>query len=152
MNASFKRRFYAKVNTEPGQGPGGECHEWSASRNESGYGKFSVSRGKWRRAHRVAWFLATGAWPEGMVLHRCDNPPCVRLDHLFLGDERANKADMVSKGRQARGTRLPQARLTPERVIEIRATIGTHVSIGERFGVTASTVGDILRRETWKHV
>lgn len=53
-----------------------------------------------RRAHRLAWELANGPVPAGQfVLHRCDNPPCARPDHLFLGTAADNTADMRSKGR-----------------------------------------------------
>ena len=56
--------------------------------------------GQERRAHRAAWVDANGPISEGMcVLHRCDNPPCVNVDHLFLGTQADNIADMVAKGR-----------------------------------------------------
>ena len=41
-----------------------------------------------------------GEIPIGMnVLHRCDNPPCIKLDHLFLGTCKDNTRDAMSKGR-----------------------------------------------------
>ena len=52
------------------------------------------------RAHRLMWEEVNGPIPEGMVLlHICDNPPCIRLDHLRLGTQAENVADMVAKGR-----------------------------------------------------
>ena len=61
-------------------------------------------RGETAYAHRMAWELEHGPIPGDLwVLHRCDNPPCVRLDHLFLGTHADNMADKVAKGRQARG-------------------------------------------------
>lgn len=68
--------------------------------------KFGYRRVKWRGvhilAHRLAWQLANGPIPDGMrVLHHCDNPACVRPDHLFLGTQLDNIADMKAKGRAA---------------------------------------------------
>ena len=51
-------------------------------------------------AHRWAWMLVHGSIPDGLhVLHRCDNPPCFRPSHLFLGTDADNARDMASKGR-----------------------------------------------------
>jgi len=81
---------------EIGVGVDTPCDEWDGPRDRDGYGR--LSRG--RRAHRVAWEEANGPIPDGMcVLHRCDNPPCRRLDHLFLGTVADNNRDKALKGR-----------------------------------------------------
>jgi hypothetical protein len=75
------------------------CVEFGGARDPKGYGR------KWFRdkvwfAHRVAWVEANGSIPNGMcVLHRCDNPPCINVEHLFLGTKADNLADMRAKGR-----------------------------------------------------
>ena len=59
--------------------------------------------GKWTSlyTHRIAWEAARGPIPEGMVVcHHCDNPPCVNIEHLFLGTQADNLRDMRSKGRE----------------------------------------------------
>lgn len=93
-------RFWAKVNR------GDDCWEWAGGRNQgTGYGFFSV-RSRTIGAHRAAWEVANGPIPAGIdVLHRCDNPPCVRPDHLFLGTHRDNMRDMRAKGRWSNGDR-----------------------------------------------
>ena len=71
-----------------------------------GYGRFKRD-GRTQQAHRIAW----GDVPDGMdVLHHCDNPPCVRRSHLFLGTNSDNVTDMLAKGRQAnqKKTHCPQ--------------------------------------------
>lgn len=75
------------------------CREWMGPRLPSGYGRLSRDGQRWY-VHRWVWTLANGPIPEGMqVCHRCDNPPCFRLDHLFLGTQLDNMHDKVSKGR-----------------------------------------------------
>lgn len=75
------------------------CWLWDGPRFASGYGRASQGSRK-RRAHRVAYELYVAPIPEGMhVLHRCDNPPCVNPDHLFLGTHLDNMKDMERKGR-----------------------------------------------------
>lgn len=79
------------------------CWLWRACLHvEKGYGLFQRGRheGGCVRAHRQAWLLTVGPIPPGMhVLHRCDNPPCVRPGHLFLGTQADNMHDMLTKGR-----------------------------------------------------
>jgi hypothetical protein len=67
-------------------------------------------------AHRRAWELTHGPITDGLhCLHHCDHPPCCNPSHLFLGAPADNVADMVAKGRQARGDRSG-SRLYPERL------------------------------------
>ncbi len=75
------------------------CWEWSAGKSDWGYG--SIHNGVTSvHSHRVSWELHFGKIPKNMhVCHMCDNPGCVRPEHLFLGTAKDNAADMCSKGR-----------------------------------------------------
>lgn len=92
-------RFWDKVDKSA------DCWLWTSAKNMDGYGEMLVGRGsngryKWERAHRMSYRLAIGPIPKGLwVLHRCDNPPCVRPDHLFLGTAADNAHDRDAKGR-----------------------------------------------------
>lgn len=83
------------------------CWEWIGSFYSDGRrGRFS-QRSKWHTASRVAYEIINGPITDGLfVCHRCDNPRCVRPDHLFLGTQADNMADMIKKGRQARGDKV----------------------------------------------
>lgn len=92
-------RFLSKISITD------TCWVWQGSLNNKGYGKIqALISGVWKAsyAHRVAWFLATGEWPKDNVLHKCDNPPCVRFDHLFVGTQTDNMQDAKAKGRLQR--------------------------------------------------
>ena len=81
------------------------CWTWNGGRDKNGYGRFNVRPrlSSLDRTHRVSWVIHFGAIPEGLqICHHCDNPPCVRPDHLFLGTAADNNADKVAKGRQSR--------------------------------------------------
>jgi hypothetical protein len=82
------------------------CVLWTGSRN-GGYGElWAALPGQSNRkvkAHRAAWTVANGQIPPGMqVLHRCDTPPCINPEHLFLGTQADNVRDMDAKGRRGR--------------------------------------------------
>lgn len=90
-----EERFWSAVEK---RGPT-ECWEWKRSRSY-GYGQFKFEGGG-VRAHRYSWQLHNGKKiPNDLhVLHRCDNPPCVNPNHLFVGTPLDNTMDSVRKGR-----------------------------------------------------
>ena len=94
---SLEERFWAKVKKTDG------CWVWTGSAQHNGYGYLHIgdkTNRKPMRAHRVSWELHNGPIPTGLwVLHRCDNPPCVRPEHLWLGDRTDNMRDCAAKGR-----------------------------------------------------
>jgi hypothetical protein len=137
----------------------GECWVWRGSLDAWGYGRMLVDGG-YRRAHRVAWIVANGEPPEGLlVLHRCDNRRCVNPAHLFLGTNAENMADMRAKGRSAgawqRGAQHPCARLTEADVIAIRARRAAgeqQRQLAKAYGVGEGAISQIVRGKTWAHL
>lgn len=133
-----------------------ECWTWTAFRDSNGYGRVAIASGKARLATRVAWFLYYGECPSGGVLHHCDNPPCIRIDHLFTGDQLDNMRDASHKGRTTQGERSASAKLTTAQVLAIRersaAREKTHAALAREYGVSHSTIGDIVGRRRWTHI
>jgi hypothetical protein len=154
-----------------------DCTVWSGPISNRGYGVKHLPRvnGKRRRvsAHRWTWEQANGPIPEGLcVCHRCDNPPCINLAHLWLGTNLDNIRDRTLKGRSARnrnsgpGEANPRHVLTAGQVEEIRVLharegrkllgrprIGiTRAQIAARFGVAVPTVDAVLSGRNWKGV
>lgn len=75
------------------------CLEWTGSKNSKGYGK-RWDGARLQYVHRLTWAESNGPIPDGMVVcHRCDNPSCYRLEHLFIGTQSDNIHDMHRKGR-----------------------------------------------------
>lgn len=136
------------------------CWNWRLCRDKDGYGYFSGSGQT--RAHRFAYTAFRGSVPAGMyVCHTCDNPSCVNPDHLFLGTQADNKADCDRKGRGPLGETHGNSRLTVSAVRDILKNcrpLGAHHSwwsvreFARKYGVDPCTVGDVLKRRTWRHV
>ena len=116
----LSERFWPKVEKTDG------CWLWRGTLNGYGYGRITVDGRRVVGAHVASWLLHHDAPPPGRcVLHRCDNPRCVRPDHLFLGDRADNLLDMWGKARARPHGRTP---LNDAQVQAIRADRGDGLS------------------------
>lgn len=147
--------FWSKVE----RGEPGSCWRWLGRIVHGWYGDFVTKvDGKWRHftAHRVAWELVNGPIPEGMqVCHRCDNPACCNPAHLFLGTQRDNEQDKISKGRRhsSAGEDSGVAVLTVQQVIEIRRLVNedglAHQAVADRYGIDRAHTRRIAKGLAW---
>lgn len=128
------------------------CLEWTAGKSKKGYGKLQVGSKHWR-AHRLSYHLTNPNTDITQldICHSCDNPSCINPNHLFAGTRQDNIADMVSKGRQAKGEKIGRAKLTKEEVETIRrfSTLYSQRKLGKMFNVHHKTIGRILCKKTW---
>lgn len=141
--------FWSRVNKNgsiPAHMPHlGKCWEWTGtSRDKHGYGDFHGSR-----SHRVSWELANGTIPNGLwVLHKCDNPKCIRPEHLFLGTPYDNTDDMIKKGRQKR-------KFSDSEIIAIRKRYiagENSIRLAKEYGVNQSVISRIINFKIYKYV
>jgi hypothetical protein len=144
-------RFPTRYVPEPNSG----CWLWLGGLTTSGYGHF------WNGtrsvlAHRHAYEKLRGTVPAGLyVLHRCDVRCCVNPDHLFLGTNEDNMADMASKGRRrgiTAGEDDGRAKLTAEDVRSIRESSLGLTKIAHQYGLNRSHVYAIRAKKVWVHV
>lgn len=139
----------SKVNPETG------CIEWTGTTHrETGYGSTRIN-GKSTGTHRAAWIAANGQIPDGLhVLHKCDVRHCINPDHLFLGTNDDNVADMVAKGRNVivRGEQKGNSKLNDELVRRIRVDCRTHREIADELGVGHTIIGLVKQQKIWRHV
>lgn len=108
-----------------------------------------------------------GEIPPGMwVLHKCDNPPCVRPDHLFLGNAYANTHDSIQKGRHVDPPTLygelnGLSKLTQHQVNVIKerckglpprrkGRVAFKTALAREFGIDLSQVNNIIAERQWK--
>lgn len=133
------------------------CHEWQGYCDKDGYGRFRFG-GKKQRSNRVMWLLIHGEIPDNLfVLHHCDNPKCVNIDHLWLGTHLDNMADRNKKNRQAHtvGNMNNSAKLTEKDVKEIRLLLRSGIfqeTIAKEFNVTQQLISRIRNKKAWKHL
>lgn len=130
------------------------CWEWTGNKTHDGYGLFRIGgkAGVLRGAHRVSVMLSAGSLSESqVVMHSCDNPGCVRPDHLIVGTTRKNNADAAAKGRYA--TRHQRLRYDEiEKVRKAFAMGESKSSIARRIGVGRGAVTNLLLGKTYSDV
>lgn len=150
-------RFWAKVQKMGDD----DCWVWTASLDKDMYGKFRLSENGKKidiRAHVYSWQLFSGRpVPKGVqVCHSCDHPYCVNPRHLFLGTTQDNTKDRNEKGRDAKGEKNGQSKLTVEKVKLIRELYATgnytKQQLSDQFGVARSVIYNVVTRRRWKHV
>lgn len=133
------------------------CWLWRGSTDKDGYGVFKAEHDGvlYQKAHRFSFALHKGHPPFGLhVCHSCDNPQCVRPDHLFLGTSAENMADKMAKGRHRwmRGEDAGHAILTEDQARSVIGDARPYAQIAADYGVTASAIGDIKNRKSWRHL
>jgi hypothetical protein len=132
------------------------CWLWQTDGAYQWYGAFYLN-GRTEKAHRIAWFLATGEWPERHVLHTCDVPACVNPGHLYLGGPPENTRDKLLRRRNNPpiGERARHAKLTALDIPVIRARRAageTFRAIAADYPIGLSAVQAIVSRQSWMHV
>ena len=147
-SSRIETRFFDRVRITDG------CWEWVAA-DRARYGEIWV---KYRVMHTHVWsweFFNGRKVPEGLwVLHRCDNPPCVRPEHLYVGDCRQNSRDMVERGRQGETGK----KLTKTAVRELRLRLaaegryygsGGDERLAAELGISVGTIAGIRSGKLW---
>jgi hypothetical protein len=147
-----QERFWGKVDITTDK----NCWLWQGCPSTRGYGRFSF-RGYNYKAHRVAYFLATGRIDnELMVLHKCDVRLCCNPRHLYQGDAKQNTQDALQRGHHTRvfGESNGKTKLTEGQVKLIRKSykrgLVTQKSLALRYGVGETTIYYICTGERWK--
>lgn len=152
---SLAERFARKCDASGGPDA---CHRWLGAPDRHGYGSIRrAGRGsKNDRAHRVAAELAGRPIPVGLeARHLCGNRWCVNAKHIVPGTTADNAADRIAMGRNPKGETHPRARLTEEKVAEMRRLFLSGVAtadIAARFEVNVATAYHAIRGFSWAHV
>jgi hypothetical protein len=130
--ADLCKRFFSKVRKTS------TCWVWLGAKNKNGYGSFRLS-GQATTAHRAAYLLFCGPLTDGQVVrHSCDNPPCVRPNHLLSGSQKENILDAVERGRH----KAPPLhfKLTDSQVEAIRQSSLKTGKLAAKYGVSANHI------------
>jgi hypothetical protein len=148
MSTTISERLWAKIDR---RGPD-DCWLWTASKTPRGYGQLAIGDHIPARAHRLAFREGGVEIPPGMlVLHSCDTPACCNPRHLRIGTQADNIKDAVARGRNPRGERHGNARLTAAQVDAIRCARGrSQRALAADFGVSRITIRRVLARQTWR--
>jgi len=129
------------------------CWEWTGTRNGYGYGIFLLPGEVPIRAHRYFYEQSNGPIPDGLVvMHTCDNPPCVNPDHLRVGTKGDNNRDRFQKKRGKFNEERKNTKLTKVQVIAILADKRRQCEIARQYGVNQSHISRIKHRHCGKYI
>lgn len=130
----------------------GDCIVCTSHTKINGYARFKRD-GKLQLVHKYVWEKVYGKVPIGMeIMHSCDNPGCINIHHLSIGTHTDNMRDSMNKHRQLLGVNKPLAKLNDEQVISIRISKLSSRKLGAKYGVSHTTILDVLNNINWKHV
>jgi hypothetical protein len=136
---------------------GNGCHIFTGSKDNCGYGRIHKDK-KLVRVHRAVYEKEYGLIKKGLeVMHSCDNPACINIDHLSIGTHADNMQDMYSKNRQHVhiGSSHGMAKLTETNIPIIRKRLfngATCISIAKDYGVSEGMIRHIKHDRAWRHV
>jgi len=148
--------FVERIMSRTKPGANG-CIEWQGATGKRGHGRIHWNR-KFYSPHCVIWVASHGQIEQGkLVCHKCDNPRCVNITHLFLGTFLDNVQDMDAKGRRAVvvGAANKLATHSDADVIDVRARWLeglSHRQIAKQAGYSKSFVQKVLGGDAWSHV
>lgn len=130
------------------------CLEWTRHINSGGYGTVKHKR-KTYPAHRFAWIYKHGPVSDDTVIcHKCDNPKCINVEHLFAGTTLDNVRDKIAKGRLRVpiGEESGTAKLTSAQIEKIMVDERPQSLIAKDYGVSQSTISMVKTRKVWLSV
>lgn len=148
----FAERFWGRVQ------PGGDddCWPWMRACQTKGYGQIYIGETA-HRAHRMAFRLAKGRWPN-VVCHSCDNPICCNPNHLVDGTHKQNMEERSARGRHncQKGEQCGRSKLTEVQVLSIRSDHASGFTnqrlLSEKYNCSQAMVSMIVTRKNWTHI
>lgn len=135
----LKERIFEKRRiTEAG------CWEYTGCLNKQGYG--IAQKGKDEGGTVLVHRFVMGE-PEGHVLHKCHNSACFNPEHLYVGDQADNTADMMYAGRVDHYKLTQQDADNIRESYEFRKT--TMKDLAASYGVSEITIFRVLHNQAW---
>lgn len=149
LDAKEIARFWSRVEVRKDT----QCWPWRYGLSDTGYGEFLYCTMGKESAHRVAYRIAHGPIPAGLLIrHSCDNPACCNPEHLSLGTHADNVADRVERNRSAVGEGNGRAVLSESCVEHIRRSGFSVAVLANHYEVSHDTIRDVKEGRTWKHL
>lgn len=152
FHKTLKETFWKYVNKKEIN----ECWNWIGASSKGGYGRFRINKNI-ISSHRFSWVIYNGDIPnDKLVLHKCNNPPCVNPNHLYLGTNKDNSEYMVKQNRyiKAQGEDNGRSKLILSQVKQIRKLKGILFQriIAKKFNVSQSLISHIHNNKLWKDI
>lgn len=144
------------------------CWIWTGKTNRDGYGIMyrDLGRGENNKrirthffAHHISHYLSGGEpiGPNQIIMHHCDNPPCVRPSHLELATNLKNRLDSIAKRRHNYGERHGLSKLSDEAVADILKEVADNPNwnsnaLASKYSVSRACIWFVVKGDTWKHI